>query len=87
MIRPQQERRGNREAERLGRLEIDHQLGALVRLDGQVAGPGAFEDLVDIAGGGGTANLPDALSVGKQRALLDPLLRWPATGSCRADAR
>src|SRR5258705_12454086 len=51
LIRPLQERRRNRQAEGLGRLEVDHQfeLGGL--LDGKIAGLGALEDLVDVAGG------------------------------------
>ena len=41
----------NREAERLGGLEIDHQLEFGRLLDGQVGRFGAFEDLVDVDGG------------------------------------
>ena len=51
LIRPLQERRRDRQAERLGGLEVDHQLELRRLLDGQVAGLGALEDLVDVGGG------------------------------------
>jgi hypothetical protein len=38
LIRPQQQRRRDREAERLGRLEVDDQLELRWLLDGQAAG-------------------------------------------------
>src|SRR5215467_7542263 len=42
LIRPQQQRRRDGEAERLGGLEIDDQLELVGLLDGQVAGLGAL---------------------------------------------
>ena len=51
LIRPLQERRWNREAEGLGRLEVDDELEFLGLLDREVARLGALEDFVDIRGG------------------------------------
>jgi hypothetical protein len=51
LIRPLQERRRDREAERLGGLEVDDQFVLSRLLDGQVGGLGAFEDLVHVTGG------------------------------------
>src|SRR5438034_399862 len=48
--RPQQRRR-DRQAERLGGLEVDDELELLGLLDGHVAGLGPFEDLVLVACG------------------------------------
>src|SRR5512138_951793 len=46
-----QERRRNREPERLGGLGVDGQLELRWLLDGKAAGAGALEDLVDVRGG------------------------------------
>ena len=51
LVRSQEQRLGNREAESLGSLEIDDQLELGGLLDGEVGGFGALEDLVDIEGG------------------------------------
>src|ERR1700675_2359422 len=51
LIRALQERRGDREAERLGGLEIDDQLELLRLFDWKVGGLGALEDLVNVGGG------------------------------------
>ena len=48
LIRPQQQRRRDSEAERLGGLEVDHQLELRGLLDRKVGGLGAFQDLVDV---------------------------------------
>src|SRR5215467_4202709 len=40
----------NREAEGLGGLQVDHQLELAGLLHGEVAGPGAFQDLVHVDG-------------------------------------
>src|SRR5262245_23588192 len=40
----------NREAEGLGRLQVDHQLELAGLLHGEVAGPGAFQELVHVDG-------------------------------------
>src|SRR5439155_9780873 len=50
-IRPPQQRRWNRQAERLGGLEVDHQVELGGLFDRQVPRLGAFQDLVDIGGG------------------------------------
>src|ERR1700730_717069 len=50
MIRPLQERRRDRQAEGFGGLEVDDQLELGGLLNGQVAGLGALEDLVNIDG-------------------------------------
>ena len=51
LIRPPQQRRRDRQAERLGGLHVDdqHELGGL--LDGQVSRFGALEDLADVDAG------------------------------------
>jgi hypothetical protein len=51
LIRPLQERRRDRQTEGLGGLEVDHEFELRRLLDGQVGGPGALEDLVDVAPG------------------------------------
>jgi hypothetical protein len=48
LVRPRQQRRRDREAERLGGLEVDHELELGGLLDGQIARLRALEDLVDI---------------------------------------
>jgi hypothetical protein len=50
-VRPQQHRRGDREAEGLGGLHVDHQLEPRGLLDGEAAGFGALEYPVHIEGG------------------------------------
>ena len=50
LIRPQQHRRRDRLAERLGSLHVDDQLELRGLFDGQVGGFGAFEDLVHVGG-------------------------------------
>src|SRR5512145_2915406 len=51
LIRPQQQRRRNGEAESLGGLEVDDELERTRLLDGQVAGFRAFEYLVNVRSG------------------------------------
>src|SRR4030095_15437934 len=51
LIRPQQERRRDRETESPGGLEVDDELELRGLLNGQLPGFGALEDLVDEAGG------------------------------------
>ena len=51
LIRPQQQRRRDRQAERLGGLEVDDQLELGRLLDGEVGGLRALEDLVHEVGG------------------------------------
>jgi len=50
LIRPQQQRRWDREAECFGGLRVNHQLERGRLLDGEVAGFRALEDLVDVGG-------------------------------------
>src|SRR5215467_5303671 len=50
LVRPCQERRRDREAKRLRRLEVDHQLELGGLLDGEVCRLRASEDPVDISG-------------------------------------
>src|SRR5262249_19429249 len=45
-----EQRRRDRQPQRLGRLEVDDELEVGGLLDRQVAGLGALEDLVDVAG-------------------------------------
>src|SRR6267378_6972118 len=49
LISPQQQRRRDREAERLGSFEIDYELELRRLLDRQVGWLGAFEDSVDVS--------------------------------------
>src|ERR1700730_7721071 len=51
LIRPQQERRRDRQAESLGGLEVDHEIKLRRLLHGKVRGLRAFQDLVDVGGG------------------------------------
>src|SRR5262249_20407584 len=48
--RPQQDGRGNREAERFCRLRIEDQVDFRWLFNGEVRGPGPLQDLVDVAG-------------------------------------
>src|SRR5262245_19897122 len=50
LVGTQQQRLRDREAECLGRLEIDDQLELRGLLDWKICGLGAFEDLVDVDG-------------------------------------
>ena len=64
-----QQRLRHGQAQRLGGLQVDHQLEARRLLHRQVGGPGALENAVDI--GGGTAEqVAVAGAVGHQRARL-----------------
>src|SRR5438552_17898977 len=47
LVRPLQQRRRDRQPERLGGLEVDHQLELRRLLNGEVARFGALQDLVD----------------------------------------
>jgi hypothetical protein len=49
LVRLKEERRGDGEAEGLGRLEVDDQLARGGLLDGEVRGLGALEDLVHLS--------------------------------------
>ena len=48
LIRPQQQRRRNRQAECLGGLEVDDEFEFRRLLDGQITRFGALQDFVDI---------------------------------------
>ena len=49
LVRPQQQRLRDREAERLGGLEIDDQLEFRRLLDGQIGGLSALDDSIDVS--------------------------------------
>src|SRR5713226_87502 len=51
LVGPQQQRWRDRQAERLGGLEVDHQLELRGLLDREVGGLGALEDFVDVGCG------------------------------------
>src|SRR5262249_28327262 len=51
LVGAQQQRLRNRQAQRLGGLEIDHQLELGGLLDWEISGLGAFEDLVHVTCG------------------------------------
>ena len=69
---------GDRQAERLGGLEVDHQLKLGGLLDRQVTGLGALEDLVDVPSGV-TRELPEVGAVGDQSPSFNerPRLIYP----------
>ena len=69
LIRPLQERGRDRQAERLGGLEADHQLEFRRPLDGQIPRLGAFED--PVREGRGAANY-SASAVSTARAPSAP---------------
>src|SRR5262250_286438 len=46
-----QDRRRRRQPEGFGSLEVDDELELLRLLDGEISGPGSFEDLVHVHGG------------------------------------
>src|SRR5262245_20113119 len=50
LVRTGQQRRRDRQAERLGGLQVDHQLELCRLLDGEIGGPRAFQDLGDVLG-------------------------------------
>ncbi len=54
LVGAHQERFRYREAERLGRLEVDHELELGRLLDGQVGRSSALEDLIDVGRGAPT---------------------------------
>src|SRR6266852_1228654 len=70
LIRPLQERRGDGQAERLRGLEVDNQFERSGLLDGQVGGPGALENLVDVASGT-SLHLGSIYSIGHEAAWLN----------------
>src|SRR5712692_5812492 len=84
VIRPQQQRRRDREAQRPSRVEVDHQIVLRRLLYGQVAWLGSFEDLVHVDGG--ASNLVVKVHrIGHEATDLDKLLlpphrRYPALG-------
>src|SRR4030095_1693428 len=81
LIGPLQQRLRDGEADRLGRLEVDDQLELRGLLDGQVAGLGAFQDLVHV-GGGAPLQVKKVCAIGHKtaslRVLAVPIYRWQA---------
>ena len=69
LIRAHQQRRRDREAERLGGLEVDDQFVLARRLHGEGGRAGAPEDLVDVNGGAAEL-LGEARRVGHEAAHL-----------------
>jgi hypothetical protein len=51
LIRPQQQRGRDREAEPFGGLEVDHQLELRGLLDRKIGGLSTLDDLIDVSGG------------------------------------
>jgi len=51
LVRSHENRLRDREAERLGGLEVDDQLELSRLLDGEISRLGTLEDLVDVGGG------------------------------------
>src|SRR5215475_676223 len=71
-IRPLQQRRRDREPQRLRGLEVDQQLELRWLLDREVGGLGTLEDLVHV-GCGAAEVIGEGWSVGHQTAALRPL--------------
>src|SRR5437870_1710906 len=65
LVRLEEERWGNGEAEGLGGLQVDHQLELRRLLDGQVGGFGTLQDTIHIDGSA-TAHVYQARPVGHQ---------------------
>src|SRR5258707_111956 len=70
LIRALQERRRDRQAERLGGLEVDHEVELRRLLDRQIARPGAPKDLVNVPGEA-TQHVGIINRVGHQSANVD----------------
>src|SRR5262245_24034713 len=66
------EQRRHFEPERLGGLEVDHQLELCGLLDGQVGGLGALEDLVHV-GSGAPSQISAVHSIGHKAPGIDKL--------------
>src|SRR5262249_34662907 len=80
LVRLEQERRGEGEAERLGRLEVDDQVEFQGLLHGQVPRLGAVQNLVHI-GGRAAVQVPQAWPIGQEPTRFHKLppegRRWP----------
>src|SRR5262249_27891412 len=70
LIRSQQQRWRDGEAERLGRLEVDHELELRGLLDGQIGRLRALENLIDV-GGGAPPDIRQARAVRHEPPALD----------------
>jgi len=86
LIRPEEKRRREREAKRLGRLEVDDQLECSRLLDGEIGGFGALENLVDI-GGGTPIVVGPTRSIGQETADLHELLPNEHSGHAMLDGQ
>src|SRR5713101_6927850 len=75
LIRPPQHRRRDRQAEGLGRLEVDDQLELRRLLDGQVGGLAAFQNLVHVSGGAPII-ISKVRSIGHKAPGIDKLPPW-----------
>src|SRR5262245_35848560 len=69
VVRPQEQRRRNRQAERLGSLEVDDQLESCELLDRETAWMRTLQHLVDVAGRIDSDGREIA-AIGKQRAFF-----------------
>src|SRR5262245_103417 len=74
-IRALQQRRRDRPAERPGGLQVDGQLELGRLLDGQIAGLGALQNLVDV-GSGATKQICKVRSIGHEAALSNAFTPW-----------
>src|SRR5713101_7586654 len=72
LIRPQQQRLRDRQAERLGGLEVDHELPLRRLLDGEIGGLGALQDLVH-EGGSSAEHIREVSRIGHEAASLSVL--------------
>src|SRR6266566_8199014 len=81
-----EQRLRDRQPERLGRLEVDHQLELGGLLDGEVSGLGAFEDLVHI-NSGTPKQIGEIRAIRHQASSLDKLPQlvhcWDSVLGCQ----
>src|SRR5215475_13520033 len=88
LIRPREQRRGNRQAESFGGLEVDDELKLRGLLDRKVAGLGSFQDLVHV-GGGTPPYLLAAWTIAQQASPLHPesvrIHSWQLCVCCQRD--
>src|SRR6267142_5391789 len=75
LIRPPQQRRRDCQPERLGGLEVDHQLELRGLLDGQVAGLGTLENLAYV-GRGAPPHIRNLRAIGHKAPSIDKIPEW-----------
>src|SRR2546426_1771626 len=85
LVRPSQHRRRDRQAERLGRLEVNHQLELRRLLHGEVSRFSTFQDLVDIDGAASGARMRLRTTASPISRMGTPRGNWPRWSSTLFD--